>query len=666
VNCTQIPTFASAAGACAYIPPVPGTYEFRVFADSTFFRIGVSSPVTVTRAPPASFSASPTSISPGGSTTVSWSGLANATASDWIGLYTANTADASYVDWQYIDCSKTLGAAPSGGACTFSIPLVPGTYDLRLFASGSFTRLASTTVNEPAVGPTAFSAAPTTLPAGATATINWTSIRTPSATDWIGLYPVGAADSAFVDWKYVSCTRTPASAIATGSCAFTMPATSGNYEFRLFSNNTMTRFATSGAVTVVQQHLTTFSASPSTVPAGGSLTVSWTGISPATARDWIALYPSSSTADTDISTWMFVSCSTTANVAVPSGSCPITAPTKPGTYELRIFGNDSFTRMAVFDFTVGPPTVTSFSATPASVIAGQSVTVSWSGISLPSTTDWIAVYPNSSTTAGGYLNWMYASSCSQNVGANAVPTGSCQFAMPSAPGTTYEVRLYSSNTQAQIGAAAGPISITAAPATTLTASPSVVKPGASATVAWSNIKSPNATDWIGLYASSSAADSDIVSWEFVSCARTAGSSGAASGQCGFQVPQSMGAMYEFRLFAANGFTLLAKSNAFAIRPILTTLTAPATVRSGATFQVSWSGLDPASKTDWVGLYPAGAADQGGLQTWKYLSSCSTTPGASGAASGSCSFTAPGPGNYELRVFAADGFTKLGTVAVAAN
>jgi thermitase len=100
VNCTQTPTVAVDTGSCGYAPPGIGTYEFRLFADSTYFRIGVSAPVTVTRAPPASFNASPNSISPGVATTISWAGLTAGTPSDWIGLYAANAPDTAYLYWQ--------------------------------------------------------------------------------------------------------------------------------------------------------------------------------------------------------------------------------------------------------------------------------------------------------------------------------------------------------------------------------------------------------------------------------------------------------------------------------------------------------------------------------------------------------------------------------------
>jgi len=61
-----------------------------------------------------------------------------------------------------------------------------------------------------------------------------------------------AADTAYLAWIYVSCSKTAGSAAAAGSCAFAIPGTvaGGTYELRLFSNNSFTKLATSNALTV--------------------------------------------------------------------------------------------------------------------------------------------------------------------------------------------------------------------------------------------------------------------------------------------------------------------------------------------------------------------------------------------------------------------------------
>ena len=67
---------------------------------------------------------------------------------------------------------------------------------------------------------------------------------------WVGLYATGAADSTYVDWKYLNGTHTrPASGVTGAAVAFTMPATPGTYNVRFFLNDSWTKLATSTTIT---------------------------------------------------------------------------------------------------------------------------------------------------------------------------------------------------------------------------------------------------------------------------------------------------------------------------------------------------------------------------------------------------------------------------------
>ncbi len=73
-----------------------------------------------------------------------------------------------------------------------------------------------------------------------------------NATDWIGLYAVGAADGAYIDWRYLNDTTVPpAVGLTDASVHFLAPVTPGDYELRLFESNGYNRLATSAVVTVV-------------------------------------------------------------------------------------------------------------------------------------------------------------------------------------------------------------------------------------------------------------------------------------------------------------------------------------------------------------------------------------------------------------------------------
>ena len=73
-----------------------------------------------------------------------------------------------------------------------------------------------------------------------TATYNNGSTDT---TAWIGIFPVGAADTAYRDWDYTD-------GATSGTMVLNVPATPGTYELRMFADNGYTRIATSTPFTV--------------------------------------------------------------------------------------------------------------------------------------------------------------------------------------------------------------------------------------------------------------------------------------------------------------------------------------------------------------------------------------------------------------------------------
>src|SRR5262245_7649307 len=191
---------------------------------------------------------------------------------------------------------------------------------------------------------------PTTTGAGGMVTATWSGIVAPTSRDWVGLYAPSAADTNFISWMYVSCTQTASNALASGSCSYTLPATlaSGNYELRLFSNDGYTRLATSKSFSVaVSRDPKSVVEGQSTNGAGGRVSTKWSGIVAPTSRDWVGLYAPSA-ADTNFISWMYVSCTNTASNALASGSCSYTLPATlaSGNYELRLFSNDGYTRLA--------------------------------------------------------------------------------------------------------------------------------------------------------------------------------------------------------------------------------------------------------------------------------------------------------------------------------
>jgi hypothetical protein len=135
---------ARASGTCTFtMPQTPGTSEFRLFTNNSFTRLASSSPVSVGSAGP-SLTASPNAVGRGGTITLVWNGISNATPADWIGLYFPGAGSDEYGDWIY---SSSCGQSEGGsgvlsGSCTFTVPSVPGTYEFRLYGDNGYILLA--------------------------------------------------------------------------------------------------------------------------------------------------------------------------------------------------------------------------------------------------------------------------------------------------------------------------------------------------------------------------------------------------------------------------------------------------------------------------------------------------------------------------------------------
>jgi subtilisin family serine protease len=530
-------TTGSANGSVPFTIPAslaPGTYELRLFSNGGFTRLATSNSITVTTGcPGSSVSASPTSVAPGASVTATWSGVCAPSATDWIALAAPGAANTTYLTFRY-----TTGSA--SGSVPFTIPasVAPGTYELRLFSKGGYTRLATSNITVTA-GCTGgnLSASPTSVGPGASVTVTWSGICAPSATDWIALAVPGAHNTTYLAFRYTT-------GSANGSVPFTIPASvaPGTYELRLFSNGGYTRLATSN-ITVIAG-CGSLSASPTSVSPGAPVTATWSGICAPSATDWIAL-AAPGAPNTSYLAFRY----TTGSA---SGSVPFTIPASvaPGTYELRLFSNGGYTRLATSNITVtagcaGSP---SLSASPTSVAAGGSVTAAWSGVCGPSGGDWIGLFtpgaPNTSYVT--YRNTTGAAS------------GSVPFTIPSnlGPGT-YELRLFSNAGNTRLATSNSfTVGTSCSGSPSLSASPTSVTAGGSVTAAWSGVCSPSGS-WIGLFAPG-APDTSYVTYR--------NTTGAASGSIPFTIPGWVGpGTYELRLFNA-GNTRIGTSNAFTVNP----------------------------------------------------------------------------------------------------
>ena len=185
------------------------------------------------------FTVSATTAAPGNIVTATVAnGPGNAT--DWVALFPANGS--TWLDWKFLNGARAAPAAGlSDATVAFTMPTVPGTYTLRMYANDTWTVLAtSPTIT---VAGVTFSVSATTVAPGGTVTATIGN-GPANAKDWVGLYAVGSA--AEVDWKFLNGSRTaPAAGVADATLSFTLPTTPGTYVLRLYRDDTYTLLATS-------------------------------------------------------------------------------------------------------------------------------------------------------------------------------------------------------------------------------------------------------------------------------------------------------------------------------------------------------------------------------------------------------------------------------------
>ena len=255
-------TTGTASGEVPFTLPTSlplGTHELRLLANngntvlvtSNSFTVGDPDQPVITAPPssppPSSRSATLTAPAPaaaGGTASVVWSGIGAPTSTDWIGVYSPGAADTAYRAWRY-----TTGAASGAPAVVLPATLAPGTYELRLFATGGFTRLATSDTFAVTAGPT-LSASPSTVARNGTVTAAWSGVTSPRGTDWIGVYARGAPHTGYQSWRYTHGTQTGGSSgLVSAQITLLIPSAlaPGSYELRYFANNGYTLVGTSDA-----------------------------------------------------------------------------------------------------------------------------------------------------------------------------------------------------------------------------------------------------------------------------------------------------------------------------------------------------------------------------------------------------------------------------------
>jgi hypothetical protein len=413
------------------MPLVPGSYEIRLFADNTYALLATSATVTVV-AP--SLAVSATSVTRGATVSVT---VANGPGkpADWVALVPVGAPSQSYVDYRYLNGLKVVPTVGSTAATlTFTMPLVAGAYEFRMFAQNTYTLLASSvpiTVSVPTIDVSAVTIAP-----GGKLTVTVANGPGKPA-DWVAMVPVGAPLSGYVDYQYLNGLRiVPLAGRSGATLTFTMPATSGEYVLRFFSNNTYTVLATSPTVTVSGPSVTV---STTTAVVGSTVSVTVAN-GPGNLADWITLAPVGSPASAYVDYRYLNGLKTVPGAAITDATVTLSMPFIPGAYEVRLLANHTYTVLAVgATITVPEPTVTVSTLTAA---PGSTVTVTVAN-GPARVGDWVALAPVGAPSAT-YVDYRYMNGA-KTVPATGTSNATLTFTMPATRGD-YNLRFFLNNT----------------------------------------------------------------------------------------------------------------------------------------------------------------------------------------------------------------------------
>jgi Right handed beta helix region len=198
--------------------------------------------------PPAAsaLTVSATKATPGSSITVSFDTGGHCSVRDWLGVYHLGAAGNQYQsNWRYLNNSQTPPAqCVLNGQFSMTMPSAPGWYEIRLMFDDALSPAQATSA--------AIKVVPTSAPYAVVSTVNaprGSQVQvevgggpaTANGRDWIGRYAPGGNHSQYQsDWKYLSCTQTPANPpVPTKTCTFTMPSAAGSWQFRFFRNDSV-------------------------------------------------------------------------------------------------------------------------------------------------------------------------------------------------------------------------------------------------------------------------------------------------------------------------------------------------------------------------------------------------------------------------------------------
>jgi len=240
---------------------------------------------------------------------------------DWLALYAKGTANQAYLDWYFLNGTKsTPSAGLTAASVPFTLPSTPGAYEVRFFANNTF-QLVGTSPTVAVANNTTPPAASMTAPAAGSAVAGTVTISA-SATDNVGVAGVQFK----LDGTNLGAEVTAAPYAVSWS---TTTVSNGAHTLSAVARNVAGNTATSSAVSVTVNNsvpdtnvLTITGFTPTSGSGGTSVTISGTGFTGATAVSF-----------NGVSASFTVTSPTAIQTTVPTGATtgPLSVTTPGGT-----------------------------------------------------------------------------------------------------------------------------------------------------------------------------------------------------------------------------------------------------------------------------------------------------------------------------------------------
>lgn len=560
-------------------------------------------------------SGTPSTVTSGSNVSVDWTAPADHSTTDWIGLYQVGAPDSDVAAFTYV-------SAGSSGTVRLTLPTdASGNWEFRYFANATYESQATSaaiSVQLLAAG-YALTGSPAKASMGSSVRINWTAPANHPATDWIGLYQVGASDRAYAAWAYVA-------AGTSGATSLTLPVSAtGNWEFRYYASNFTLR-AKSNSFSVQQNNQTyALVGAPISSIASSTVTVTWAAPVDHADTDWIGLFQVGADGS-EFKAYAYVPSGT-------SGTLSMTLPeTASGNWEFRYYASGSYTLKAT-SATISLPQSTNnygLSGTPSTATPGTAVSVNWSAPAGHATSDWVGLYQVGAADRA-YKGFAYVASAT---------SGTLSLTLPSTASGSWEFRYYSNNYALRATSASFSVPL-ATSAYTFSNVPTSATAGNAMTVGWTAPAGHAANDWIGLY-QLGAADSAFKAFAYV----PAGTSGTVA----LILPAFSYGNWELRYHAAGRFDQKAKSVSISAQPASTDYvltSAPSSASAGQAVSVEWNAIATHSPYDWIGLFQTSATDT------SYVGYAYVTTDTSGVVT--LTLPANATGDWEFRYFTHNSF-----------